>query len=92
MARERISTVLSIKISTAFWVTSQLVIFYAETPVVLKPSVKQFLFEKKQKTQQNKENTKTPANRIEEIQLTLDKANYLDYNALAWEMVTPLKP
>lgn len=95
MARERISTVLSIKISTAFWVTSQLVIFYAETPVVLKPSVKQFLFEKKKKQktpQQNKENTKTPANRIEEIQLTLDKANYLDYNALAWEMVSPWKP
>lgn len=51
-----------------------------------------FYLKKKQKTQQNKENTKTPANRIEEIQLTLDKANYLDYNALAWEMVTPLKP
>lgn len=47
----------------------------------------------KQKTpQQNKENTKTPANRIEEIQLTLHKANYLDYNALAWEMVSPWKP
>lgn len=49
MAREKISTVLSIKISTAFWVPSQLVIFYAETPVVLKPSVKHFLFEKTNK-------------------------------------------
>lgn len=41
---------------------------------------------------QTKKPTKNPANTIEEIQLTLHKANYLDYNALACEMVSPWKP